>query len=134
MDAPDSAATKCSRMSHARGCDTLTLALAQGKTVTAAAKAAHISRATATRRLADAEFREQVAAFRADIFSSASGQLAATLTEAVEALRGLLRSESEAIRLRAASAVIEQSIRLRDSEDITVRLRNIELMLANAYD
>ncbi len=121
-------------MPQFRGSEALVLALARGQTVTAAATEAGISRSAAQRHLADPEFKEQVAAFRADIFSSASGQLAATLTEAIEALRGLLRSESEAIRLRAASAVIEQSIRLRDSEDITVRLRNIELMLANAYD
>jgi len=50
--------------------------------------------------------------------------------EAVEALRALLSSESESIRLRAAQAIVDYVIKARELNEIETRLDEIEAHLA----
>src|SRR4051812_42945762 len=89
----------------------LILALASGKTVADAARDAGVSVSTAHRRMAEAEFRRQVAAARTDALARAVGQLADTSTAAVQTLRSLLDAESDTVRLGAARAILDQATR-----------------------
>lgn len=106
------------------------LALAGGQTVREAAKTAGIGERTATRRLADPQFRRQVVAARAEMTQRALGRLAEASTEAVDALRGLLTSPSDTVKLGAARAILELGSRLRESLDLEARMAALEEQLA----
>jgi hypothetical protein len=121
-------------MRQFRGSDSLTLALARGCSVTDAAREAGISRSAAQRHLTDPEFKEQVAACRREMFNRTTGRLADAMAEAVETLRGLLTSESESIRLRAAATLLEEATRFQDSTELAERVRDIEAYLSWAGD
>ena len=57
---------------------------------------------------------------------SALDRLKGTTLDAVEALRGLLASENENVRLRAAQAVIEYTIKAKEIGELSARLDEIE--------
>jgi hypothetical protein len=121
-------------MTQSRGSEVLALGVARGLSLTAAAEEAGVSRATATRRRAEPEFAKQVSAFRAELFDRAAGQLADATMEAVDALRVLLKSDSEALRLRSAVALLDAAPRYRESGELADRLQNTETYIAGAGD
>jgi hypothetical protein len=107
------------------------LALACGATVEAAARQAGVSESTAHRRLAEAEFRRELQALRADMVQRTAGALTAAATEAVRTLLELLRSSTPfAVRLGAARSVLEIGLRLREVTDLEERLSALEGQIA----
>ncbi len=110
-----------------KGDAALLLALASGETVREAARLAGIGERTATRRLADADFRRRVAELRGEMVSRAVGRLADGSTEAVAALRKLLDAGTPpAVRLGAARAILELGTKLRESVELEQRLADLE--------
>jgi hypothetical protein len=108
----------------------LALALAAGFGVCAAAEKTNMSRKTAQRKLADPAFRRLVADMRDELIGRALGRLADNMTVASEEIAALLKAENPALRLRAARAMLTFGLRLRDSVDLTERIRQVELELA----
>ena len=112
--------------------EALAAALAAGQTVESAAAAAHVSESTAYRRLKDDAFRARVAEIRKQFVGTAAAKLANTMTEAVDVLRELLKSGSEGIRLRAAVAVCEQTVRLTELHELQEQVAELDARLKGA--
>jgi hypothetical protein len=110
--------------------DALALALASGKTITEAAAAADLSRRTATRQVADPDFRRRVAALRAEMVARALGKMADGMTDAVDTLRALLNAEGESVRLGAARSILELGNKLREAVELEERLAEVERLVA----
>jgi hypothetical protein len=60
-----------------------------------------------------------------------SGWFADSLTRAADTLTGLLDAPEPHIRIRAARSLFSMGMRLRDSVDLTARMRAIEAELAS---
>ena len=90
-----------------KGDGALLAALAAGHTVRDSARQAGIGERTAARRLADPEFRQRVAALRADMIGRALGRLSDTARKAVDKLRDLLSAGSDSVKLGAARSILE---------------------------
>jgi hypothetical protein len=103
--------------------------LAAGETFTRAAKLAGISRRTVTRRMANPQFRQEVTDARKRIVDGAAGKMAASMAAAADTLRRLLRSKSDGVRLRAATAILELGVKLRDATEIAERVSLLEAAL-----
>ena len=112
-----------------KGDDALLLALAAGKTVREAARAAGISERTATRRVADPAFRRRVAELRAEMVSLALGKLADGMSDAAGTLRKLLKAKGESVRLGACRAMLEMGVKLRESVELEAQLTALESKL-----
>jgi hypothetical protein len=109
-----------------RGDDALILALAAGAKAPDAADAAGVSERTVYRRLESSDFRQRVQAVRDGLFAEACGCLAAASADAVRTLRRLLKAKSEATRLGASRAILENVVRLREAVDVQSRLAELE--------
>jgi hypothetical protein len=89
------------------GDDALLLALAGGKSQTAAAELAGVCRDTVQRRLRDPEFRARIEAARSDMIERAVGQMAEAAVEAVATLRNLLTNDkTPAVQAAAAGKIL----------------------------
>jgi AcrR family transcriptional regulator len=109
---------------------TLALALASGMSVADAAAKVGLGRTTVYRKLEDPDFFRLVCDFRDKLIAAALGRVADSLTRAADALTGLLDAPEPHIRIRAARALFSMAIRLRDSMDLTARVRAVEAELA----
>lgn len=89
-------------------------------------KAARIGRSTLTEWLKQPAFAEALRSAEALAYREALATVQKATGEAAEVLRGLLASESEAIRLRAASELLAFSMKSRDAVEIEERLEAIE--------
>lgn len=90
-----------------------------------AMRAAGITRQTFYKWLKTAAFRAELTRQLDDFTADAIGQLKSAAVEAVQTLRGLLASDNENVRLRAALGIIDQINRAKELE-ITARLDAIE--------
>ncbi|MFL5342539.1 MAG: hypothetical protein ACJ8F7_20525 [Gemmataceae bacterium] len=106
------------------------MAVATGTTLDAAAEQGGVCRRTMERRLADAEFRRLVANLRAELIARALGRMADNMTRAADALVAILDDADPRLRLRAARALLTLGPRLRDSVDVSDRIRDVEEELA----
>jgi hypothetical protein len=104
----------------------LLAALAAGATVGQAAEQTGLSERTIHRRLADPAFKQRLAGIRADMVQRAVNRLTDASTEATDALRGLLRADSEMVRLHAAKGVLELGAKLREHVEFEERLTALE--------
>ena len=109
-----------------KGDQALILAMAEGRTVREAANTAGLGERTATRRLADPDFRRRVAESRAEMVARALGKLADGMAEAADTLRLLLRAKGESVRLGAARSILELGNKLREAAEIETRLQVVE--------
>jgi hypothetical protein len=92
----------------------LVVALASGASYSAAAKAAHISKSTVARRMAEPDFRVRVIEEREAHLDSARRRLAAAGPEAISVLVELSRNAtSENVRLGAARTVADLALSQR---------------------
>ena len=101
--------------------------LMAGDNVTRAAEASGVPRRTLTRWLTEEPFTRALEAAQADAIADSVRHLAGALSEASAAVIRLAReSEDEAIRLRAALAVVSMYRELRDAGDLEARLAALE--------
>jgi hypothetical protein len=108
----------------------LALTLATGVGTLAAAESLGISPRTIQRKLKNPSFRRLVADMRDELIGRALGRLADNMTLASDEIAALLKAENPGLRLRAARAMLTFGLRLRDSVDLTERMRQVELELA----
>jgi hypothetical protein len=106
------------------------MALASGATQAVAAEQAGTSPRTIRRKLARPEFRQLVADLRAELIGQALGRMANNMTRAADSLGALLDSEDERVRLRTCRALLSLGLKMRDSVDLTERVREIEAEIA----
>jgi hypothetical protein len=104
----------------------LALALASGTSISDAAHQAGIDRRTVYRKLENPAFARQVAEFRDRLIGTALGRVADAMTRGADVLAQMLDSPQDHIRIRAARALISLGLRLRDSVDLTARMREVE--------
>lgn len=103
-------------------------ALMIAPTITAAAKMAGVGERTAHTWLADPLFRAALTSAEREALTSASRQLTAALTSAVDKLQSLITDQDAGatVNLRAAVAVVEQVLKLREILDFEERLTALE--------
>lgn len=101
-----------------------------GVTIADAATQADVGRTTVYRKLENPEFRRLVAEFRDRLIATALGRIADSLTRSADVLTQMLDSPKEHIRIRAARTLFTLGMRLRDSVDLTMRMRDVEIELA----
>lgn len=106
--------------------DLLVVALARGASYADAGAAAGVSVSTVARRMGDLTFRRRVSQVRGRLVDEACGQAAAALAGAVATLVDLLDSSVDAVRLGAASRLIDCSLRLREQSELEARVAELE--------
>src|SRR5262245_9877010 len=105
------------------------LALAAGRTVEESADAGNVSVRTCYRWLRQPSFNRRVGDYRQQMLRGATGRLADTLGEATAALRQLLASETETVRLRAADLILAHSVRLDESVNLRAKVAELETLV-----
>jgi hypothetical protein len=108
--------------------------LASGKGVKAAARELEIGERTAHTWLDNSSFRAFISDLRSRMLDAAVGRLVQSTNEAVNTLVGLLDSDREAIRLRAALGIVDSMIRLREHVDFDRRLLELESSRATGFE
>lgn len=108
----------------------LALALASGTSVSDVAEQGDIDRRTIYRKLDDPDFCRLISEFRDRIIVSALGRITDNLTRGADVLAQMLDSPKEHIRIRAARALFSLAVKLRDSVDLTARVREVESVVA----
>jgi hypothetical protein len=106
--------------------DLAAVALAAGKTVGEAATAAEVVERTVYGWNTDPEFRARVSELRREMVNRVSGELADAMSAAARKLRGLIDSPSDGIALRAASAVIDQTLKVTELVELQCRVEQLE--------
>lgn len=106
--------------------DALACLLAAGSSVKAAAKKSNICHRTAYLWLAKPGFRGRVTEIRQEMLDHAIGGLSALAGSATYVLGKLLADESAAIRLRAATTVLDNVVKLRTFAELEARIVAIE--------
>ena len=108
--------------------DKLVLALLQQPTLDKAAAAAGISPTTAWRRTQDPDFQDQLRKARREAFSQSVGRLQQAGPVAVNTLLRVMADPATAAasRIRAASQVLEISVRAMELDDLEARIARLE--------
>jgi hypothetical protein len=109
-----------------KGDAALLLALASGQTVRDAARIAGIGERTATRRLAEPDFRRRIAELRGEMVGRALGKMADGMTAAADTLRQLLTASSDTVKLGASRALLELAVKLREAVELEERVTALE--------
>lgn len=117
-----------------KGKEGAALALARGEPVTTAAALSGVAPSTLTRWQRDPEFTARVREIRSGLLDNVLGALSDAATEAVTALRGALQADSEAVRVRAAVAILNSLVTVRDATEVAERLTSIEEALNERGD
>ncbi len=112
-----------------RGDRVLISVLARGETVARAAIEAGVSERTVYRRLAEPEFKGEVARIRGVLMDQAGGRLVASADAAIQCLQDLLTADGETVRLGAARALLDLSLRVREAAEFEQRLQTVELAM-----
>jgi len=120
--------TRAGRKRSAKSDDKLVLALLQQPTLDKAAAAAGISTATAWRRTQDPDFQDQLRKARREAFSQSVGRLQQAGPSAVNTLLRVMADPAAAAasKVRAASQVLEISVRAMELDDLEARIARLE--------
>ena len=111
------------------GVVTLILSLASGESVRDAARLANVSERTVYRRLRNESFVQRVTQARTAMLQQAVGRLTKAVPKASDVLDKLLDSRSERVRLQAAKAIMDCSVKLADAVAYERRLATVESQL-----
>src|SRR4051794_11318261 len=111
-------APDCTGRKSRRDREPVALALAAGRTVADAARAAGGSVRAVYNWKRDPAFTARVAALRTELYAVAAGRLADLSGKAADVLGGLLDSGAETVRLQAAKAVLDVGPKIREAADL----------------
>jgi len=103
----------------------LATAIASGANASAA-REMELSLSTVQRRMTDPKFRQLVAELRQELLMTALGRVSHNMTRAADTVAALLDAEEPHIRLRAARALMTLGIKLRDSVELSERMKEVE--------
>ena len=99
-------------------------------TYTQGCKKANINKTTLYKWLKEPEFKAELDRQRDEIAAEAFGVLSQSLTQAVEALVGLLDNKDDRLKRLAAKDVIDFIVRHKENEDLDERLKEVEKLIA----
>lgn len=102
------------------------IALADERTITAAATKAHVSRSSIYRWLEDPLFRGEVGRIRRRLFEEALELLNAGQAKAVSRMLEALNDHDRNIRLRAAIAIVQLGLDVKEGAEMENRLADLE--------
>ncbi|MDB5310612.1 MAG: hypothetical protein JWO38_4814 [Gemmataceae bacterium] len=108
-------------------------ALATGKTVVEAARAAGVSERTAYRRMKEPAIRTRINEVRGAILSTAYSRLNDGLLSACDHLNQLVGHDNPHVQIRAAKTVIQMTLKVREDVDFGERLFRLEEETARDY-
>ena len=108
------------------GNDLVVVGLATGKTHAGVAEVAGVSERTVRRRGQDPEVAEAVERLRSALVEQASGRLLDAVHAAIDTMTDVLAAESDAVRLRAAIAVLDKALQLRQLDLLERRVASLE--------
>ena len=109
-----------------RGDEAILAALAAGHTYDEAATLAKVSRRTVERRMADPLFRAQLDDAKRIVVQQTAASLAQASASAIAKLEALLQHRDPWVQFKSATALVEFSIRVRESEGYEDRLAALE--------
>ena len=109
-----------------RGEGALVIELASGASAAEAAQRSGISERSVYRRLADEQFKLKVYQAREMMIAQACGTLAMTGAKAAATLNELLDNENPHIRLRAAQAILSNTVSFSDHWGVDFRIARLE--------
>jgi hypothetical protein len=116
-----------SRVGRKGADEALLVALACGASVETAATKVGLHPRTVHRRLGDPEFQKRLRELKDDMVKRTAAMLSAGAMEAVKTLISLLQgSTSPTVRLGAARAMLELSVRLREAAELHERIAALE--------
>ena len=104
--------------------------LMSGSTITAASEAAEVTERTAYRWLATPDFQAAYRAARREAVQAATARLQQAASQAVETLCRNLECGDPPVEVRAAVAVLQQSFKATELEDVSERLAQMETALS----
>lgn len=104
-------------------------ALLAERNVREAAAAAGIGERTLHRYLTEPQFRQALTSAEGDLIDSATRRLLSLHESAIDTFSDLLEAEgtSDTIKLRAAQAVLDNILKLRELRNVEARLEALEL-------
>jgi hypothetical protein len=105
-------------------------ALAAGATAKAAGEAAACSERSVRRWQQDPEFQRTVRGLRDEAIAAALNRLSSGMTVASMAIIGLIGSQDPHVRFKAAKAVIELAVKIKESVELEQRVADLEARLA----
>jgi hypothetical protein len=100
--------------------------LASGWTIQAAASKVKVSVRAIHNWLQESEYKAQVSGYRGRLLDRSIGQLVSLNDKSISVLEGLLNSEVESIRLRAALGILDQTNRARERGELEERIAALE--------
>jgi hypothetical protein len=112
--------------------ESVAVLLASGRSIRDAAAETTVGERTIHTWLNEPGFRAAVSGLRDRLLAETVGRLTQAATRAATALEGLLDSESESIRLRAATAILDGMIRSREHGELADRVAELEQRLAES--
>jgi phage terminase small subunit len=115
-------------LAHSR--EPFIIALAGGANISEATRVTGIALSTAKRWLSDPELRSHVEAVRQRMVDEAVGRLAALAGKAIATLDTALDAESDGVRVRAAVAILDKLLQLREHTELETRILALEESLA----
>jgi hypothetical protein len=102
------------------------LLIAAGRSIKAAAVEARCGERTVHEWLDDPKYHSLISRFPHKMIDRAIGLLARSTNKAVATLARLLDSENENVRLKAASSLLDHSIRMREHVELEGRIAALE--------
>jgi transposase-like protein len=112
----------------------LAMAIASGASSAETARDLDVSISTVKRRMADPEFKQLVNDLRREMLTTALGRMSHNMTRAADTVAALLDAEEPYIRLRAARAMLTLGMKLNDAVDLTERIHELEMKVAQANE
>lgn len=108
-------------------------ALLEHKSVSEAAASIGVGERTLYRWLTDPAFQQALSAAEGDLLDAATRRLLSLQDDAISTFADMLSDDSEAsatVKLRAAQAVLDYMLKLRELRDIEQRLTTLEQAMA----
>ena len=102
------------------------LMLASGSTITEAANKVRVHKRTIYNWLNNHDFKFYVDRLRSTMLDESFGVLVSTMTRAVQTLSKLLDDPNSRVQLRAAVAIIDTAIKMRECLELDRRFKEIE--------
>ncbi|MDB5310748.1 MAG: hypothetical protein JWO38_4950 [Gemmataceae bacterium] len=113
--------------------EVLIRSLGHGKTVAEAAQMAQVSERTVFRRLKDPAFKSRVTDVRSAAVSSDCGMPTSEITDDSYKLNQLIWNQNPHVGFKAAKAVIDLTLKVREQVDVGDQLNRLERMSAGHY-
>jgi|GEM_PF-3581576 len=105
--------------------------LATGQSVKIASEKSGIPYRTLHRRWSDENFKREISEARRQLIESSLGKLVDSTGDAVDALRRLLKSNNENVRLNSCKIILGTMMQLRTQIEFDARISTLEVYLGD---